>query len=104
MKFTLQAQSLMLLRQILGLPGWAKSIEDIYKGGKLLAVTLPTPDNGTPIREPVTFELDGPDRDLCKVALQFAVQKEAVPPSEWIMDLCDALEFISKPKPPPSSP
>ncbi len=98
-KYTLKAQSVAVLRQILAVPGWAKTIEDIYRGGKILAVVLPDLKEGMKAVEPMEFEMDGPDRDACKTALNFAISKEAVQASLWLVDICDTLEFVSKPKP-----
>ncbi len=97
-KYTLKAQSVMVLKQILAIPGWAKSIEDIYRGGKILAAVLPELKEGTKAVEPVEFEMDGPDRDACKTALNFALSKEAVQASVWVVDICETLEFVPKPK------
>lgn len=97
-KYTLKAQSVAVLRQILAVPGWAKSIEDIYRGGKILAGGLPEVKEGMKAIEPMEFELSGPDKDACKTALNFAIAKEAVPASIWVADICEALEFVEKPK------
>jgi hypothetical protein len=42
--YTLTQQALNLLRQIAAAPGWAKTIDEIYLGGKLIAETLPAND------------------------------------------------------------
>ena len=41
---TITQQSLNLIRQMLSAVGWAKSVTQIYLGGKLLEDTLPSPD------------------------------------------------------------
>lgn len=41
---TITQQALNLARQIVAAQGWAKAIQDIYVGGKLLAETLPALD------------------------------------------------------------
>jgi hypothetical protein len=98
MKYTLKAQSVVILRGVLTLPGWAKSIEQIYIGGKILAVTLPRVPNGTAYDVPYTFEMDGPDRDTCKLAFEHALSKDAIPTSEYVVDLLETMQFVSKPK------
>lgn len=103
-KYKLQAMSVNVLRQILSIPGWAKSIDDIYRGGKLLVDTIPAVVAETPIRDPIEFEMDGPSRDLCKVAFNFALSKEAIRPDEWVVDILETLEFVQKPKAPAALP
>ena len=86
----------MILRSILSVPGSAKSIEDIYRGGRLLAVVLPNTE-GKPPHEKFSFSMDGPDRDLCKTALNHAITKEVIPNSEYMVDICESLGFVSVP-------
>ncbi len=98
MKYKLRAQSVVILRQALALPGWAKTLEEIYRGGKILAEVIPSPANGTSLNKEFEFEMDTPDRDTCKTAFQFGLTREAIAPSEYIVDLFDQLEFVAKPK------
>ena len=42
---TVTQQALNLARQIISAVGWAKSVDDIYIGGKLLAETFPENDS-----------------------------------------------------------
>lgn len=42
--FTLTQQALSLVRQIVAATGWAKTIDEIYRGGQLLAEVLPELD------------------------------------------------------------
>ncbi len=98
-KYKLKAQSIMLLRSIIGMPGSAKDFEQTYRAGKLLVVTLPEA-TAKPVDEEIEFEMDGPDRDFCKVAYTHALSKEAVPNSKYSYELVTALEFVSIPKSP----
>ena len=95
-KYTLEAQSLRILRSILSVPGYAKNIEDSVRGARLLATVLPNPEN-RPQHEKMNFEMGNMDRDLCKAAYLHALAKEALPISEFLVDLCESLEFVSKP-------
>lgn len=98
-QYKLKAQSVMLLRSIIGMPGTAKDFEQTYRAGRLLVVTLPEPV-GVAVDDEIEFEMDGPDRDFCKVAYTFALSKEAVPNTKYSYELVTALEFVSVPKPP----
>lgn len=95
--YTLKAQSVVMLRQILGLPGWAKDIQAIYDGGRILSRVVPDVKDVAKV-EPISFEMEGPDRDICKTAFNHAISKEAIPPGDWTLDICETLEFVSKPK------
>ncbi len=99
MKLKLRVGAVVLLRNVLGLPGWAKTIEDIYRGGKLLASVIPAPVGGTSLNETVEFEMETLDRDLCKMAFQFGLAKELIHTSEYIVDLVEQLELVAKTKP-----
>ncbi len=98
-KHTFTAGAIVTLRQILSVPGWAKSIEDIYRGGKILAGVLPNPPGGTPLAKEFEFEMETSDRDICKTALQAALAKEAVVASENLAEVIEKLEFVAKTKP-----
>lgn len=98
-KYKLKAQSVMLLRSIIGMPGTAKSFDEVYRAGRLLVVALPEL-LGKPVDEEIEFEMDGPDRDFCKKAYEFALSKEAVPNTKYSYELVTTLEFVSIPKPP----
>jgi hypothetical protein len=96
MKYTLKAQTINLLRQVVTCPGWTKKIEDIYRGGKLLVEKLPEIKDGINTDEPTEIELDTQDLEICKTAFEHALSKEFVPTSKWTNDLIEKLEFISK--------
>lgn len=49
-------------------------------------------------KETVEIELDGPERDLCKSSLQYALGKEMVPASAYLSEVISGLDFISAPK------
>jgi len=97
-KYKLKNQSVMLLRAIIGIPGTAKSFDEVYRAGKLLVVTLPEV-NDKPVDDLAPeFEMDGPDRDFCKKAYEFALAKDAVPNTKYSYELVTALELVSLPK------
>lgn len=102
-KYTLTKNAVRVARSILGVPGACKGIDDIYRGGKMLAVTLPgfpEVDGKESTAGLVTaeIELDGPERDLLKSGLTHCLSKDMVPASEYLSELIEKLEFISKPK------
>jgi hypothetical protein len=99
MKYTLKAQTINLLKQVITFPGWTKEIEEIYRGGKLLVEVLPEIKDGTNSDLPTEVELCQPDIELCRRAFAHALSKEMVPTSKWTNDLIEKLEFTSKPKP-----
>ncbi len=98
-KFSVGAVEAM--RQMVSLP-WGKSIEDTYRGGKLLAVNLPISKPGTLLDDVLDIEMDGPDRDTVKSALQFGLSKEAVQTTKYLYEVIVKLELVSVPKPPSS--
>jgi hypothetical protein len=98
MKYTLKAQTINLLKQVITFPGWTKDIEEIYRGGKLLVETLPAIKDGSDTELPIEVELCQPDIELCKKAFTHALAKEMVPTSKWTNDLIEKLEFVGKPK------
>lgn len=98
-KYSFSVGAVEAMRSIVSLP-WGKSIEDTYRGGKLLAVGLPASKQGTLLDEEREVELDGPDRDTIKAALQFGLSKEAVQSSKYLYEVIVKLEFVSIPKPP----
>lgn len=105
MKHTLKAQSVLILRQIISLPGAATTIDEIYMGGRLLAVVLPTivPTNvEAEMDRPKEIELTLNERTFCKKAFEFALSKQALPASEYANDILESLEFVTKPTPPPA--
>lgn len=94
----LKAQSLFLLRQIIGLPGTATTIQEIYTGGKLLA-TLPKGEPGATVEAmnaPVEVELSLDERAFVKKAFEFALSKQALPASEYANDIIEVLELVPK--------
>lgn len=97
-KYTLTNQTVMLLRSILSMPGTAKNFDEIYRAGRLLVVTLPdTMDKAKD--DKIEVEMDGPDRDFCKKAFEYAMGKEAVPNTKYSYELVTVMEFVSVPKP-----
>jgi len=98
-KYKLKNQTVMLLRSILSMPGTAKGFDEVYRAGKLLVVTLPDPVSKPVDDEAPEFEMDGPDRDFCKKAYEYALGKEAVPNTKYSFELVTALELVSLPKP-----
>lgn len=103
-KYKLMAQSVVLLRSVIGFQGSAKNLEEMYRAGHLLVVALPNPEPKTPeeMVVPMELELDGPDRDFCKAALTHALAKEIMPNSKFSYELVTVLELVSIPKPPAS--
>ncbi len=101
-KYKLMAGSVTLLRSIIGYQGSAKTPDEMYRAGKLLVVTLPTPETATPeeTEKPVEFEMDGPELDFCKSAIKHALQKEILSNSKFSYDLSTTLELVSIPKTP----
>jgi hypothetical protein len=101
-KYQLMAQSIVILRSVVGFQGSAKTIEEMYRAGHLLVVTLPVVDPKTPedADKLVEFEMDGPERDFCKSALTHALQKEILPNSKFSYELVTALDLVSVPKTP----
>lgn len=96
-KYSLTNQSVALLRSIIQMPGTAKSFDETYRAGRLLVVGLPDTAN-KPVDEKVEFELDGPDRDFCKKAYEFAMGKEAIHNTKYSYELVTTLEFVTVPK------
>lgn len=96
MKYALKAQSLVILRSILSVPGWAKTIEDSYRGGKML-VELPEPKE-QPIDKKISFELDDHARDLVKLATNNALAKDVLPVSPYLVDIFEVLNFVPSAK------
>lgn len=58
--------------------------------------SLPEVKEGIPADSPVTIEMSGPERDLCKVAFDYALSKEAVPAGPFIVDILETLELVTK--------
>lgn len=97
--YHLSVGSVTLLRNLIGLPGTAKTVDEMYRAGKLLVVTIPDVKD-KPVDDPVEFEMDGPDRDFCKTAITLGLTKEVVHNSKYSYELVTALELVSIPKPP----
>lgn len=95
------AQSVALLRIIVGYQGSAKNVDEMYRAGRLLVVTLPNPVPTTEAEKdaPIEIELDGPERDFCKSAITHALSKEILLNSKYSYELVTALELVSVPKP-----
>lgn len=97
-KYSLTKNSVMIARSMLNQPGACKTIEDIFRAGRLMASVLK--DYGE-LKEPerdelVEVELDGPDRDVIKAALTVSLEKGVIPASPWLSDLMEKLELVSK--------
>jgi len=100
MKNILKAQTVLLLRQLIAIPGVATTIDEIYLGGKLLVSGLPVVENGTPIDTPTEVELSMDERAFVKKAFELAMSKQAIPASIYVNDLLETLEFVKKPATP----
>ncbi len=100
-KYKLSAGAIIVLRSVVGVQGSAKTLDEIYRAGRLLVVALPDPkpttDEGREV--PMEVEMDGPDRDFCKSALTHALGKEILPNSKFSYELVLALDLVTIPKP-----
>lgn len=123
---TITQQALNMLRQIVGAQGWAKSIADVYQGGKLLTETLPpidsiawvkTPEevNKLPkaeqeaylaqdkawVEKPVSFPVTPAARDTIERAFQHfattAASAKALGPNIYLSELIDAFKIKDAP-------
>lgn len=99
MNFTLKSGSVVLLRNILAFPGWALTIEEIYKGGKMLAQVIPEVTPAKTAEDdlvPTDLVLDASEVALIKKATEFALSKGGLPCSIFITDILDTLGFAPK--------
>jgi hypothetical protein len=123
---TITQQALNMLRQIVGAQGWAKSISDIYTGGKLLTETLPVLDSTawvkTPdlvaklskddqtayfaqdkawVEKPFTFAVTPAARDTIERAFQHfastAASAKQLGPNIYLSELIDAFKIKDAP-------
>lgn len=103
MTYQLRTQSVAVLRSILAVPGAAKNIEDMYRGGKLLAEVLKLPvmpRTQEAMEVPVNVEMDPADVALIKQAFANAMERGVLSISEWATELVVKFEFVSLPKTP----
>jgi hypothetical protein len=101
-KYRLSAGALVVLRSVIQFQGSAKTLDEIWRAGHLLVVQLPDPKPATDEAREVMLdvEMDGPDRDFCKAALQHALGKEILPNSKFSYELVVALDLVTVPKAP----
>ena len=113
-KLELTRGSLRFLHQMIAAPGWAKTIQDIMLGGKLLAETLP-PFEAVPEKRntetptdydkrvkawnaeaAAVFEITEKDREACKRALEHFAREGAIPPNEHSAKLLAAFGYAAE--------
>lgn len=96
----MRAHSIFILRSAIALPGWGKTIQDLYLGGKLLADTIPDPGElgSFDKNAELEFEMSQAGRDLCKSAIQSALDQKALPASPYASEIIEKLELVSLPK------
>lgn len=105
MKYSLSSQSVFIMRGLLNLPGSCTSIDEIYRGGRLLAAVLPEVKNEKLTTDeqrdrPIEVDLTPDDCALVKKAITFGMAKEALPASKYLNEILVKLEFV-KPDPAP---
>ena len=76
-------------------PLWARAIDDIYSGGKLLA-EIPVIPEGSPASHPIDLEFNAVELGICKKAFDASLASGQLAPTEWIMDIVHTLGFAPK--------
>ena len=113
-KLTLTFGALRLLTNYLGIPGTCTGIKEIFLGGQLLATlpetVIPPALISTPLTNPdtkalwattISFDLEEPERDLCKKVLTTLAEKKIqgveLPASPQLNELIVKLGLVDEP-------
>lgn len=87
MKVTIDILPAKLLTSLLLAPGWAKTLPDIYAGGKFLS------ELGETIEAPIEIEVTDKYLECVKKALKFHSEAGTIPASPIFVQLLDLLKI-----------